>query len=150
MRFVLTGFCQDENIRRYSFQGIGAGRKDRSEFSVGVDVALLQRHGIPLQEAPLLCSTFLASLGERANDQSWILPDNEIRARAEQRASEHAQSQAKRKPAVLQLPTETPAPQASPDALARKPGVGLGSRPAYPWSSQARKSLLTSDPSQNS
>jgi|SRR5579871_898977 len=54
MEFMLTGFRQDENVRRYTFQGVDADRK-RSEFTVGVDLSLVRKHRIPMQELPLLC-----------------------------------------------------------------------------------------------
>jgi hypothetical protein len=149
MKFVLTGFSQNENIRHYSFQGIGGGRKNRTEITVGVDLSMLQVHTIPLQEAPLLCSQFLASRTADEQDRSCMLPESDMRARAEQRASEQAASQIKRKPASLPLAPQASPPQAAPDVVPRKSGIGLGSRAAYPWSPPARKSLLTGDPSQN-
>ena len=51
MEFVLTGFRQDNNVRRYTFQGINDDRK-RSEFTVGVDLSLIRKHRIPMQELP--------------------------------------------------------------------------------------------------
>jgi hypothetical protein len=54
MEFMLTGFRQDNNVRRYTFQGVDADRK-RSEFTVGVDLSLVRKHRIPMQELPLLC-----------------------------------------------------------------------------------------------
>lgn len=54
MEFVLTGFRQDNNVRRYTFQGVDADRK-RSEFTVGVDLSLVRKYRIPMQELPLLC-----------------------------------------------------------------------------------------------
>jgi len=58
MEFMLTGFRQDNNVRRYTFQGIDEDRK-RSEFTVGVDLSLVRKHRIPMQELPLLCRGLL-------------------------------------------------------------------------------------------
>jgi hypothetical protein len=134
MKFVLTGFCQNENIRRYSFQGIATGGK-RTDWNVGVDLTMLQRHGIPLQEAPLLCSVLLASESAHGEGQSLMITESDMRARAEQRASERMESQNKRKPYSLP-PTQPPVPisQATPDLELGSLGIGLGSRPGYPWS----------------
>ena len=134
MKFVLTGFCQDENIRRYSFHGIAAGGR-RTDWNVGVDLTMLQRHGIPLQEAPLLCSAFLAVQSAQDEGQSLMIAESDMRARAEQRASERMEPQNKRKPASP-LFTQTPAslPHATGDVKYGRLGIGLGSRPAYPWS----------------
>jgi hypothetical protein len=134
MKFVLTGFCQNENIRCYSFQRIATGGR-RTEWNVGVDLTLLQRHGIPLQEAPLLCSVLLAARSAQDEGQSLMISESDMRARAEQRASERMESQNKRKAASLPPPqTQAPIPHATPDLKFGRLGVGLGSRPAYPWS----------------
>lgn len=134
MKFVLTGFCQNENIRRYAFQGIAPGGR-RTDWNVGVDVTMLQRHGIPLQEAPLLCSEVLASQAGHDEGQSLMIAEDDVRVRAEQRASERLVSQNKRKPAPSPF-TQTPAsiPHAPPDPKFGRLGIGLGSRPTYPWS----------------
>jgi hypothetical protein len=58
MEFMLTGFRQDNNVRRYTFQGVDEDRK-RSEFTVGVDLSLVRKHRIPMQELPLLCRGLL-------------------------------------------------------------------------------------------
>jgi hypothetical protein len=134
MKFVLTSFCQDENIRRYSFQGIAAGGK-RTDWNVGVDLTMLQRLGIPLQEAPLLCSILLASQSVQSEGQSLMITESVMRTRAEQRASERMESQNKRKPASLApVQPQAPNPHATPDLKLGRLGIGLGSRSAYPWS----------------
>jgi hypothetical protein len=134
MKFVLTGYCQNENIRRYSFQGIATGGR-RTDWNVGVDLTMLQRHGIPLQEAPLLCSVLLAAQSAQDEGQSLMITESEMRARAEQRARERMESQNKRKPAAPpSTQTQAPIPHATADLRYRRLGIGLGSRPAYPWS----------------
>jgi hypothetical protein len=52
--FLLTGFDQAANIRRYHFEGIAPDRA-RIEFMVRADLILLRKYAIPLQELPLLC-----------------------------------------------------------------------------------------------
>jgi hypothetical protein len=64
MEFVLTGFHQTDNVRRYVFQGVAEDRKP-SEFSVGVDLALIYKHRIPMQELPLLCRSLLEGSSRR-------------------------------------------------------------------------------------
>lgn len=58
MEFVLTGFRQDANVRRFAFQRV-AGDHSRTEFTVSADMSLLVKHKIPLQELPLLCRALL-------------------------------------------------------------------------------------------
>ena len=134
MKFVLTGFCQNENIRRYSFQGIATGGI-RTDWNVGVDLTMLQLHGIPLQEAPLLCSVLLAAQSLPNEGQSLMITEHDILARAEQRATERREAQKKRKPAALPLPQPSaPISSENTDLKFGRLGIGLGSRPAYPWS----------------
>src|ERR1700693_2175125 len=58
MEFVLTGFRQVANIRRFAFQRVATDHS-RTEFTVSADMALLVKHKIPLQELPLLCRALL-------------------------------------------------------------------------------------------
>jgi hypothetical protein len=131
MKFVLTGFCQSENVRHYSFQGIVPGGK-RTELSVGVDLALLHKYGIPLQEAPLLCCLLLSAQSEAELGQHFVLSEGELRDRAAQRDNERTESQTKKKPAAAPLTEPTAVVRPAPGF--GKVGVGLGSRTGYPWS----------------
>jgi hypothetical protein len=136
MKFVLTGFTQDENVRRYSFQGIAPGGK-RTDLSVGVDLALVHRHGIPLQEIPLLCTQFLAAEGGFYQDCKCELSESDMRARSEQRAIESMESHRKKRPAAESLIEASPSESVSPGTSQHgygKVGIGLGSRTTYPWS----------------
>lgn len=129
MRFVLAGFRQNESIRHYSFEGIGDDRRTRTEFSVGVDLTLLHKHGIPLQEAPLLCSLLLTSRVGDEQLRSLMFSEDDMLAHAEQRARERAETQTDRKPKSVSL-TDTP-PSAAPIRIESSngpSGIGLGSR----------------------
>ena len=72
MYFVLNGFSQDMGFRVFTFEGITAERVHliRVPFTVSIDIALARKHGIRLQELPLLCRSVL----ERGR------PDQEKRA----------------------------------------------------------------------
>jgi hypothetical protein len=63
MEFVLAGFRQDNNVRRYAFEAVDSNRR-RVEFTVGVDLTLVRKHHIPMQELPLLCRMLLADYQE--------------------------------------------------------------------------------------
>src|ERR1700737_356833 len=127
MKFVLAGFSQKDNIRHYSFQGIGDDRRTRTEFSVGVDLNLLHKHGIPLQEAPLLCCFLLGSqLGHE--ELRLMFSEADMLARAEQRATELVEAQTKRKPTYTQASLSP----VRADSGNGKFSIGLGSRTASP------------------
>ncbi|HWY46469.1 MAG TPA: hypothetical protein VNX70_03740 [Bryobacteraceae bacterium] len=129
MKFVLAGFRQNENIRYYSFQGIGDDRRTRTEFSVGVDLTLLHKHRIPLQEAPLMCSFLLASKVGEEQLPSLMFSEADMLVHAAQHARERAGTQNDRRPKPFS-PTAT---RTSPSPVLIEPrngpsGIGLGSR----------------------
>ena len=66
MYFVLNGFSEDMGCRVFAFDGISTDRVHlvRSPFTVRIDLALARKHGIRLQELPLLCRAVL----ERGHD----------------------------------------------------------------------------------
>jgi hypothetical protein len=128
MKFVLAGFRQNENVRHYSFEGIGDDRRTRTEFSVGVDLGLLHKHGIPLQEAPLMCSLLLTSRAGNEELRTLMFSEDDIRAHAEQRARERAETQ-DRKPKHFSLAGARSVAAAIPiDPRNGPSGIGLGSR----------------------
>lgn len=134
MRFALTGFYQNYNIRRYLFQGIGEGGR-RTDWNVDVDLTMLQRYGIPIQEAPLLCSVALAAQAIHDKSQTFMIPESHLRARAAERASERTESQNKSRPASLPFKPQTSPPDESlPEVKHENVRLGLGSRPTHPWS----------------
>jgi hypothetical protein len=130
VEFTLNRFSQDENIRTYRFQGIADDRKTRTEFSVAVDLRLLHKHGIPLQEAPLLCSLLLASHAQDEQFLSLTFTEGDMVDRALQRAREQAEAKIKGKPprsgvavgAGLSLPSLVSEP-----VDRNKNNIGLGS-----------------------
>jgi hypothetical protein len=129
MKFVLGGFRQNESIRYYSFQGIGEDRRTRTEFSVGVDLNLLQKHAIPLQEAPLLCSSLLTSRVGGELLSQLMYSEEDMVAHATERARERAEAQHDRKQKHLSPnePPKLPSPMAT-EPRTGPSGIGLGSR----------------------
>jgi hypothetical protein len=63
MEFVLTGFRQESNVRRYAFDAVSATHV-RTHVTVSADLSLARKYRIPLQELPLLCRRLLESLTE--------------------------------------------------------------------------------------
>jgi hypothetical protein len=58
MQFVLTGFKQDTGFRVFGFEGVAADQT-RTAYTIRADLALTQKHGIRMQELPLLCRGLL-------------------------------------------------------------------------------------------
>ena len=105
MEYVLTGFHQASSIRQYAFQRIAADRT-RTEFTVGVDLDLVRKYQISLQELPLLCRHFLegqppAQEAEEAHTMTFS--EEDMLGYANRRAAE--QSEAKKKKAHRMPPS---------------------------------------------
>jgi hypothetical protein len=107
MEYVLTGVEQSENIRSYAFAEVDRTLR-RTGFTVAVDISLLRKYAIPLQELPLLCLHFLEARRAAGGDQSLVYGEDEMVQYASRRADmERAleQRRAHRKPPV-RIPRE--------------------------------------------
>lgn len=78
MRFTFTGFRQEGGSRVFSYEALGEDRV-RTRFTVGVDLELSRRHGIRLQELPLLC---VSVLERRTGDERDLVLTDEAMARS--------------------------------------------------------------------
>lgn len=88
MPYTLSGFKQIENIRHYRFDGVNADRS-RQQFVVGVDIELIRRYRIQLQELPLLCRAVL----ERGEGiQSMIFSEADMQRYADERTTADAEA----------------------------------------------------------
>lgn len=76
MQFILLGFDQRAEIRRYAFQGIVD--RTRTEFTVRVDLSLIPRYGIHMQDLPLLCRELLERRGEAAEKRALTFTEEEM------------------------------------------------------------------------
>ncbi len=84
--FILTGFHQADGIRYYVYQ---SQHDDGSsgEFTVDADVRLLRKHGIALQELPLLCRRLLEKLNPDASLKAVTFTEDLMKEQADQRAA---------------------------------------------------------------
>ena len=92
------GFDQNAGIRRYTFQGLQDGT--RSSFTVGVDLALLPRYDIRIQELPLLCRGVLERREEAEENRTYTFSEGDMRGYANNCATAReaaAQKRASRK-----------------------------------------------------
>jgi hypothetical protein len=94
MEFVLAGFHQDANIRRYAFERI-ANDHTRTRFTVSADVTLLVKYRIPLQELPLLCRRLLEDGNESGPSMAVVFTESDMLGYVERRRA--AKSEADRK-----------------------------------------------------
>jgi hypothetical protein len=84
MEFVLAGFRQFDNIRRFYFDAVGEDRI-RQQITVGADLNLIRRYKIPLQELPLLCRRLLEG---QAKIETIMFSESDMVRYANKRAAE--------------------------------------------------------------
>ena len=78
MQFSLIGFRQDTGFRVFTFEGTAADRT-RTAYTVRADLALTRKHGIRVQELPLLCRGVLERAGEGEQKSAAIFTEEEMR-----------------------------------------------------------------------
>jgi len=94
--FILTGFRQTNGIRYYVYQGHHDDGSS-SEFTVDAEVRLLQKHGIGLQELPLLCRRLLEKQNPDVSLRAVTFTEDLMKEQADQRAALKKAAQDKKK-----------------------------------------------------
>ena len=97
MQFVLTGFTHDMGFRVFAFERMGENRV-RTQCTVRINLVLIRRYGIQIQELPLLCRGLLDRREEGSEVLSLTFTEEEMRVCADERAAVRAAAAAKRKP----------------------------------------------------
>ena len=77
MEYVLTGVEQSHNIRSYAFAEMDRDLR-RTGITVAVDISLVRKYSIPLQELPLLCRHFLEEKHGTGLDQKLTYGEAEM------------------------------------------------------------------------
>ena len=86
MEYVLTSFDHESNIRKFWFEGIDADRK-RTPFMVCVDLGLIRKYEISLQELPLLCRYLLERQAADAQIRVLTFTEADMQGHADRRAA---------------------------------------------------------------
>lgn len=84
MEYVLTGFSQDKNIRLFAFDGIDQNHC-RTPLTVGVDISLIRKYAISLQDLPLLVRRFLDEQAVSGPLETLTVTEAEMAAHAGRR-----------------------------------------------------------------
>ena len=110
MDFVLTGFRQEANVRRFAFQRV-ADDHSRTEFTVSADMLLLAKHKIPLQELPLLCRALLEDQQQTGPAKAVVFTETDMlvyvnrrsaaKDEADRKRAQHRSPFVKRKPGTV-------------------------------------------------
>ena len=122
-----TGFHQIENVRTYSFAEVTS--RHSAQHSVTVDVALLLKHHIRVQEGPALClSKLITDLKDSPESARHRLGDDDLLALVASRADAVKQKRLKRpavrakSPAPNFLPSDSDLSYAARSELLTRPG----------------------------
>jgi hypothetical protein len=93
MQFVLAGFRQVDNVRRYYFDVVGEDRT-RKQVVVAADLGLVHQYRIPLQELPVLCRRLLEG---RVKIETITFTEREMAQYADERSQAASAAAAKRR-----------------------------------------------------
>ena len=122
-----TGFHQTENVRTYSFAEVTS--RHSAQHCVTVDVALLLKHHIRVQEGPALClSKLITDLKDSPESARHRLGDDDLQAVIASRAEAIKQKRLKRpavrakSPAPTFLPSDSDLAYAVRSELPTRPG----------------------------
>ena len=86
MEYVLNSFHHESNIRKFVFDGIDADYK-RTPFTVCVDLGLIRKYEISLQELPLLCRHLLEGQAAEAQIRVLTFTEADMQGHADRRAA---------------------------------------------------------------
>ena len=106
MQFSLLGFSEDTGFRVFAFEGTAADQT-RTAYTVRADLALTRKHGIRVQELPLLCRGLLERAGE--GEQKGMATFTEEEMRLYSHNCTEARDAAIQKRKSLRRPVTTPA-----------------------------------------
>jgi len=82
VQFILKGFREEQGIRTFVFDRVAPDRT-RAVFTIRTDVALTRKHGIRLQELPLLCLEVLAQRCDEQEGHALTYTEEDMRLRAD-------------------------------------------------------------------
>ena len=77
MQFILLGFRPDMGFRVFLFEGI-ANDRTRTVFRIRADLALARKHGIRVQELPLLCREYLEGREEGEEKHAFTFSEADM------------------------------------------------------------------------
>ena len=77
MQYTLAGFTHNTGFRVFAFEGV-ADDWVRTVYSVKADLALARKHGIRVQELPLLCRAVLERRSEHDDQRAFIFTEEDM------------------------------------------------------------------------
>jgi hypothetical protein len=77
MQYLLAGFTQETGVRVFVFDRVGEDW-GRTAYSVKADLALARKHGIQMQELPLLCRAVLERRSEGDDQRAFTFTEGDM------------------------------------------------------------------------
>src|SRR3954453_5965160 len=98
--YVLNGFSEEQGFRVFMFDSISADRVHmvRRPFTVRIDMALARKHGIRLQELPLLCRSILERDNADQEQQAFTYTEEDMRLHVDRIAAREEAARLNRAP----------------------------------------------------
>jgi hypothetical protein len=81
VHYILTGFTHRIGFRVFSFDGVAADWV-RTTYSVRADLTLARKHGIRVQELPLLCHGILERRSEDDQQRAFTFTEDDMTVHA--------------------------------------------------------------------
>ena len=97
MQYMLTGFTHDKVFRVFEFEGVADDRV-RTQYTVRVDLTLMRKYGIRVQELPLLCRGVLDKRDETVVQKSFTYAESDMTVHADASAARTAAIQKRKVP----------------------------------------------------
>lgn len=82
VRYLLSGFTENTGVRVFAFEGVTEDWV-RTAYSVTADLALARKHGIRVQELPLLCRGVLERHGDGDDRHAFTFEEDDMTIHAD-------------------------------------------------------------------
>jgi len=103
LQYLVTGFTQNTGIRVFAFDHVGASYA-RTPYSVEADLSLARKHGIRMQELPLLCRAVLERRLDDDDQRAFTFTEHDMSVHQN---AVHADAEArKKKPSRKSFPSQ--------------------------------------------
>jgi hypothetical protein len=102
VQYILTGFSHEMGYRVFVFESIDG--RVRTAYRVKADLALARKHGVPVQELPLLCRALLETRAEGESQRAYTYGEADMCKYEDLRAARAAELQNRKRPLTRRTP----------------------------------------------
>ena len=106
MQYILTGFSHETGYRVFVFESVDD--RVRTTYRVKADLALARKHGIAVQELPLLCRALLETRAKGETQRAYTYGEADMCKYQDLRAARAAELQNRKRPLPRRPPAQRP------------------------------------------